>query len=222
MAETGTPLKWDEVGERLFETGTDHGALFMQDNTGSYLPGIAWNGLTKVTESPDGAEETPIYADNMKYLSLFSAENYKGTIEALMYPDEFSEADGSATVIPGVTVGQQARKPFGMAYRTLVGNDVVGEDFGYKLHVIYNAKASPSERSNETVNDSPATVTFSWAFTTTPVEMPKPLKKSATLVFDSTKMTAAGIAAVESELFSGKALPAPEALIKIAQDAEAI
>lgn len=214
-----TALLWDQVGEKEYETGTDKGAVFLMDDKGAYMPGVAWNGLSKVTESPDGAEETPIYADNQKYLNLLSAENFKGTIEAFMYPDEFAQADGSAEVIPGVTVGQQTRKPFGFVYRTLKGNDVKETDFGYKIHVVYNAKVSPSERSNETVNDTPAAITFSWSFSTTPVAMPAPLKKSSTLTFDSTKLTPAVMKAVEDAVYGGGALPQPEALIKIAEEA---
>lgn len=164
-------LKWDQVGERLYETGTSKGVLFPQQIDGAYAAGLAWNGLVSVKKSNDGAEETPIYADNIKYLSLFSAENLKGSIDAFTYPDEFEACDGSAAVNPGVYVGQQNRTPFGLAYATIVGNDVQGNSYGEKIHLIYNAKVSPSERAYETVNESPAALTFSWEFTTTPVDL---------------------------------------------------
>ena len=164
-------LKWDQAGERLYETGTSKGVLFVQDGTGAYGPGVAWNGLVSVKKTPDGAEESPIYADNMKYLSLFSAENLKGSIDAYTYPEEFEECDGSAALHPGVYVGQQNRSPFGLVYSTIVGNDTVGNRFGEKMHFIYNAKVSPSERAYETVNEDPAAITFSWEFTTTPIDL---------------------------------------------------
>lgn len=164
-------LVWDKVGERTYETGVSKGALFVQDNQGVYGEGVAWNGLTNVSKSNDGAEENPLYADNIKYLSLFSAENHRGTIEAYTYPEEFEECDGSATVNPGVFVGQQTRTPFGMAYTTIVGNDTQGNRFGEKLHLVYNARVSPSERAYETVNEDPDAITFSWEYTTTPVDL---------------------------------------------------
>ena len=165
-------LLWDQAGERVYETGTSKGVLFVQDETGAYGTGVAWNGLVSVKKSPDGAEETPVYADNMKYLSLFSAENLKGSIDAFTYPEEFEECDGSAQVHPGVYVGQQTRKPFGLAWTTIVGNDTQGNAYGEKIHIIYNSKVSPAERAYETVNESPSTITFSWNFTTTPVDLP--------------------------------------------------
>lgn len=164
-------LQWDQAGERLYETGTSKGVLFTQNETGGYESGVAWNGLVSVKKSNDGAEESPIYADNMKYLSLFSAENLKGSIDAYTYPDEFEECDGSATVNPGVYVGQQTRVPFGLAWSTIVGNDTQGNSFGEKIHIIYNAKVSPAERAYETVNDSPSAITFSWSYSTTPVDL---------------------------------------------------
>lgn len=164
-------LKWDQAGERLYETGTSKGVLFVQDGTGAYGQGVAWNGLVSVKKTPDGAEESPIYADNMKYLSLFSAENLKGSIDAYTYPEEFEECDGSAALHPGVYVGQQNRSPFGLVYSTIVGNDTVGNRYGEKMHFIYNAKVSPSERAYETVNEDPAAITFSWEFTTTPIDL---------------------------------------------------
>lgn len=183
-------LVWDKIGERLFETGTAKGALFLQGPTGAYETGVAWNGLVAVRQSPDGAEETPIYADNIKYLSMMSAENFKGTIEAYTYPDEFAACEGSKEVVPGVHVGQQARQGFGMVYSTLVGNDTQGTEFGEKIHIIYGAKVAPTERSYETVNNDPNAITFSWAFTTTPAEVTTDgFKPTAYISVDSTKVT---------------------------------
>lgn len=164
-------LLWDQAGERLYETGTSKGVLFVQDSTGDYENGVAWNGLVSVKKNNDGAEESPQYADNIKYLSLFSAENLKGSIDAFTYPQEFEACDGSAAVNPGVYVGQQNRKPFGLVYSTIVGNDTLGNAFGEKMHFIYNAKVSPSERAYETVNEDPEALTFSWEYTTTPVDL---------------------------------------------------
>ena len=161
-------LTWDGTGERHFETGTDHGVLYTRDASGAYTTGVAWNGLVGVTQSPTGAEPNPQYADNIKYLSLVSAEEFGATIEAFTYPDEFAECDGTASPSSGVYVGQQPRKTFGMSYRTLKGNDLESTEFGYKLHLIYGALASPSEKSYTTVNDSPEALTFSWEVTTTP------------------------------------------------------
>ena len=164
-------LQWDQAGQRLYETGTAKGVLFTQNGTGSYENGVAWNGLVSVKKSNDGAEETPLYADNMKYLSLFSAENLKGSIDAYTYPTEFEACDGSAEINPGVYVGQQTRVPFGLVYSTIVGNDTEGNAYGEKMHFIYNAKVSPSERAYETVNEDPTALTFSWEYTTTPVDL---------------------------------------------------
>lgn len=164
-------LQWDLAGQRLYETGTSKGVLFPQNTTGGYDAGVAWNGLQSVKKSPDGAEETPLYADNKKYLSLFSAENLRGSIDAYTYPDEFEACDGSATINPGVHVGQQTRKPFGLVYSTIVGNDTQGNSYGEKMHFIYNAKVSPSERAYETVNEDPTALTFSWEYSTTPVDL---------------------------------------------------
>lgn len=213
-------LKWDQTGERLYETGTDHGVLYMQDGTGKFSPGVAWNGLTKVSEAPEGAEETALYADNSKYLSLYSAENFKGTIEAYTYPDEFALADGSAEVNKGVMVGQQSRLPFAMVYRTVKGNDVKENDYGYKLHIVYNAKVSPSSRDYETVNDTPGAVTFSWAFTTTPVDLSAlNLKPSATIVIDSTAADKTKLKELEDVLFGSAtaepSIPEPLDLINM-------
>lgn len=195
-----TQITWDQVGERIYETGVDHGVLYRQDAGGAYANGYAWNGLTAVTESPSGAEATPQYADNIKYLNLVSAEEFGGTIEAFTYPDEFAECDGTATPSAGISVGQQTRKTFGLAYRSLMGNDVDGTDFGYKLHLIYGALAAPSEKAYNTVNDAPEAITFSWELTTTPVEVPG-LKPSAALTIDSTKVDAAALALLEQTLY---------------------
>lgn len=164
-------LKWDQQGERLYETGTSKGVLFVQEKTGEYAPGVAWNGLVSVKQQNDGAEETPFYADNMKYLSLMSAENHRGSIDAFTYPEEFEACDGSHVVIPGVYVGQQSRAPFGLAYSTIVGNDTQGNTYGEKIHLVYNAKVSPAERAYETVNEDPTALTFTWEYTTTPVDL---------------------------------------------------
>ena len=164
-------ILWDQAGERLYETGTAKGVLFPQDETGAYENGVAWNGLISVKKSNDGAEETPLYADNMKYLSMMSAENAKGSIDAYTYPDEFEACDGSAVAVKGVYVGQQTRKPFGLVWSTIVGNDTQGNNYGEKMHFLYNAKVSPSERAYETVNEDPTAITFSWEYTTTPVDL---------------------------------------------------
>ena len=164
-------LQWDQAGQRLYETGTNKGVLFVQDDTGSYGTGVAWNGLVSVQKSNDGAEENPLYADNMKYLSLMSAENLRGSIDAYTYPEEFEACDGSVAINQGVYIGQQARVPFGMVYSTIVGNDTQGNAFGEKMHFIYNAKVSPTERAYETVNEDPTALTFSWEYSTTPVDL---------------------------------------------------
>lgn len=165
-------IKWGEPGERRYETGVDHGVLFRRDpETGLYTMGYAWNGLTTVTESPSGAEATPIYADNGKYLNLLSAEEFAGTIEAFTYPDEFGFCDGTLELAPGVSVGQQARETFGFSYRTLIGNDLVGQNAGYKLNLIYGALAAPTEKAHSTVNDSPEAMPFSWEISTTAIEI---------------------------------------------------
>lgn len=182
-------MKWDIVGKRLFETGTAKGALFVQDNKGKTEVGVPWSGLVSVKQSPDGAEETPIYADNIKYLSLTSQENFKGTIEALTYPDEYQACDGSKEIIPGAYASQQGRAQFNMAYQTIIGNDTQGMDLGTKLHLIWNAKAAPTERGYETVNETPNALTFSWSFTTTPAQVEaEGFKPMAHLVVDSTKV----------------------------------
>lgn len=213
-----TKLTWDQNGSRVYETGTDHGVLYLQDNDGALQTGVAWNGLTKVSEAPEGAEETALYADNVKYLSLYSAENFKGTIEAYTYPDEFAVADGSAEIAKGVVIGQQTRRPFGLVYRTIKGNDIKENDYGYKIHIIYNAKVSPSSRDFETVNDTPGAITFSWAFTTTPVQV-EGFKPTATFVVDSTAVDPTKLKALEDMLFGTEEvepkMPTPEELISM-------
>ena len=179
-------LKWDETGERLYETGLDHGILYIMSGNGAYSDGIAWNGLISVTESPTGAEATPLYADNIKYLNLIAAEDFGATIEAYSYPSEFRQCDGNVIPIPGVTMGQQARKTFGLCYRTKMGNDIQGDEYGYKLHLIYCALAAPSERAYQTINDSPEAITFSWTITTTPIAVPDK-KPTSCISIDSTK-----------------------------------
>jgi hypothetical protein len=213
---------WDATGSRLYENGVDHGVLYTQKDDGTYNNGVAWNGLTGVTESPDGAEATDLWADNIKYASMRSAETFGATIEAYTYPDEFAECDGSAEPVPGVRFGQQKRKPFGFVYRTNIGSDTLTDtDEGYKLHIIYNATASPSERAYETINDSPDAITFSWEVTTTPINVTgyKPL---STIVIDSTKLAAAKLEAVEAALFgtdganaTEPTLPSPDALLAL-------
>lgn len=202
-------LVWDATGERLYETGTKRGVLYPQNSDGSYAAGVAWNGLTAFTESADGGEPTDMWADDIKYLSIRSKENFKGTIEAYTYPDEFAECDGSAYVIPGVKFGQQTRKAFGFSYVTTVGNDTEFEDHGYLIHLVYGATASPSEKSYTTINDSPEAITFSWEITTTPVEVGKindvEYKPMAHIVIDSTKFTTeaakAALTAFENTLY---------------------
>lgn len=195
-----TKLLWDSVGDRLYETGVDRGVLFVQSATGTYPLGVAWNGLTAVTESPSGAEPSPQYADNIKYLNLMSTEEFGATIEAFTYPEEFAQCDGSAELVTGVMVGQQSRKTFGLAYRTAIGNDTDGTDHGYKIHLIYGAKAAPSEKGYQTMNDSPEAITFSWEVTTTPVEVTG-FKPTASLVIDSTLVDSTQLSAFEDILY---------------------
>lgn len=194
-------LTWDDTGERLYETGVDHGVLYIPDGSGDYSDGVAWNGLTTVTESPSGAEATALYADNIKYLDLRSAEEFGATIEAYTYPDEFGQFDGVASPSPGINVGQQTRKTFGFAYRTNIGNDVEGSDYGYKLHLIYGATAAPSEKAYATINDSPEAITFSWEVATTPVNAGEGLKPTAQLIIDSTKVDPTDLATLEDLLY---------------------
>lgn len=193
-------LEWDKSGEHLFETGVDRGVLYPQAADGTYPKGVAWNGLTSVSESPSGADANALWADNIKYLNLYSAEEFGATIEAYTYPDEFAELDGSAEIAPGAMIGQQNRKAFGLSYRTVLGNDIQGNDYGYKIHIIYGAQASPSEKSYETINDSPDAITFSWELNTTPVPVTGH-KPTASIVIDSTKCDATKLAALEEILY---------------------
>lgn len=210
-------LVWNEIGKRFYETGVEKGVLYPQEG-GAYPKGVVWDGLTGVTESPSGAEATPLYASNIKYLNLMSKEEFGATVEAYTYPDEFAECDGSAELSKGVSVGQQPRKLFGMSYVTLKGNDTESTDHGYKIHLIYGAMASPSERAYATVNESPEAITFSWAITTTPVEI-KGMKPSACITIDSTKVEAPKLKALEDALYGTAEkeahLPLPEELITI-------
>ena len=192
-------IEWDKTGERLYETGVKNGVLYVQVD-GAYPKGVAWNGLTAVTESPSGAEATPLYADDIKYLNVLSAEEFGATIEAYTYPDEFAECDGSASLATGVMIGQQARKTFGLCYRTTIGNDTEGNDHGYKLHIIYGALAAPSEKAYATINDSPEAITFSWEVTTTPVNVTG-AKPTASITIDSTKATPEKLTALEKILY---------------------
>lgn len=193
-------LVWDKTGDRLYETGVKNGVLYPQGTGGTYPKGVAWNGLSTVTESPSGAEASAVYADDMKYLNLYSTEEFAATIEAYTYPDEFSECDGSATIATGVTIGQQTRKAFGLCYRTTLGNDVAANNYGYKLHLIYGAMAAPSEKAYATINDSPEAITFSWELSTTPVSV-KGFQPTASLVVDSTKVKPEKLAKLEEILY---------------------
>lgn len=198
-------ITWDATGERLFETGVDHGVLYPISSSGTYDNGVAWNGLSAITESPSGAEATAVWADNIKYVNLLSAEEFGATVEAYTYPDEFAICDGTAELVDGVIVGQQARKVFGLCYRTKIGNDVDGNDHGYKLHIIYGAQASPSEKAYSTINDSPEAISFSWELTTTPVNVTG-MNATSYLVIDSTKCDAEKLTALEKILY-GSAEP---------------
>lgn len=193
-------LVWDETGKRLYETGVSKGVLYVQTDEGTYGNGVAWNGLTAVNESPSGAEATPLYADDIKYLELTSTEEYGASIEAYTYPEEFEQCDGSAELGAGVTIGQQPRKAFGFCYRTLIGNDVKNNDYGYKIHIVYGAKAAPSEKAYQTVNDSPEAITFSWELTTTPVNVTGH-KPTACITIDSTKIDPAKLTSIEEALY---------------------
>lgn len=218
-------LVWDKSGERLYETGVSQGVLYpFQKTTSDYSLGVAWNGLIAVTESPSGAETSAVYADNIKYLNLISAEEFGGTIEAYMYPDEFAECDGSKEIAPGVFAGQQSRNKFGLAYKTLLGNDDEMDEYAYKLHLIYGCLASPTERGYQTVNDSPEAITLSWEFDTTPVEVSTEingatLKPVSLLTFDSTKCDATCLASLEDILFGSDSaearLPLPDEVIEL-------
>lgn len=196
-------LVWDATGARKYETGVRNGVLYVMDDSGTYPKGVVWNGLTAVTESPSGAEATALYADDVKYLNLISAEEFGATVEAYTYPDEFAQCNGEASLVDGVTIGQQPRKTFGMAYRTVVGNDIENESYGYKLHLIYGAVASPSEKAYATINDSPEAITFSWELKTTPVVV-EGFKPTASLTIDSTKANPTKLAALEAILFGSE------------------
>ena len=201
-------LVWDKTGDRLYETGVKNGVLYIP-TAGVYSKGVAWNGLTAVTESPSGAEATALYADDTKYLSLMSAEEFGATIEAYTYPDEFAACDGSAELADGVMIGQQKRSTFGLCYKTTIGNDTEGNEHGYKLHIIYGAQAKPSERAYESINDSPEAITFSWEITTTPVNVTG-AKPTASLVIDSTKADPSKLAALEDILYGKDGEPGNE------------
>ena len=215
-------LVWDKTGERYYETGVKQGVLYPQGEDGAYTKGVAWNGLTAVTESPSGAEANPLYADDIKYLNLISAEEFGATIEAYTYPDEFAECDGSAEIAPGVSIGQQKRKAFGLSYRTSLGNDVDGADHGYKLHLVYGAIAAPSEKAYATINDSPEAITFSWEVTTTPVAV-EGFKPTAHLEINSTKVDAAKLKALEAILYGSESeeakLPLPDEVAELMKTA---
>lgn len=206
-------LVWDKTGNRYYETGVKNGVLYIPTE-GVYSKGVAWNGLTAVTESPSGAEATALYADDMKYLSLYSAEEFGATIEAYTYPDEFAQCDGSAELTKGVSIGQQARKTFGLCYRTTIGNDTDGNDYGYKLHMIYGCMASPSEKAYATINDSPEAITFSWEVTTTPVSVAG-FKPTASITIDSTKADPTKLAALEDILYGKDGEPGSEARLPL-------
>lgn len=215
-------LVWDQTGAREYETGTKNGVLYVQDESGTYPKGVAWNGLISVTESPEGAEATALYADDMKYLNLMSNEEFKATIEAYMSPEEFDQCDGTASLVTGISIGQQKRKAFGMAYKTTIGNDVEGNDYGYKIHLIYGALAAPSEKAYSSINDSPEAITLSWEVSTTPVTVDG-FKPTATVVIDSTKVEPAKLAALEAVLFGSESkearLPLPNEIVTIVGEA---
>lgn len=214
----GKELVWDETGKKLYETGVSKGVLYTQDDNGAYPKGVAWNGLSGVTESPSGAEATAVYADNIKYLNLRSAEEFKATVEAYMYPDEFAECDGSKTVAKGVTIGQQPRKSFGLCYKTIIGNDVKQDKFGYKLHFVYGATAAPSEKGYKTVSDSPEAMTFSWSIDTVPVNVTGS-EPTATLVVDSRTCDPEKLIELENIIYGSTEadarLPLPDEIISI-------
>lgn len=217
-------IVWSKIGERYYETGVRQGVLYPQGTGGAYSKGVAWNGLISVSEAPTGAESTPIYADDIKYLNLTSNEEFGATIEAYTYPDEFTQCDGSSALSEGVMIGQQTRKTFGLSYRTVLGNDTEGNDYGYKLHLVYGANASPSQKQYSTINDSPDAITFSWEVKTTPVPVPGH-KPSATITIDSTKVDNAKLKVLEDILYGKDAvdpeeavdarLPLPEEIISI-------
>lgn len=198
-------IVWDEPKDRLYETGIRNVVLYVQDATGAYPTGVAWNGVSSFSESPSGADENAIWADDMKYLSIRAAEEFGATLECYTYPDEWAECDGQRALLPGVIIGQQVRKPFGLCYRTTLGNDILDNDYSYKLHLLYNATASPSERGFQTINDSPEAITFSYELTTSPIAMPEGLKPSALITIDASKFTTeeqkAALKALEDVLY---------------------
>ena len=196
-------LVWDQTGEKLYETGVKNCALYVMDENNKYGKGVAWNGISSISESPSGAEPTAIYADDVKYLNLYSAEEYAATVEAYTYPDEFAQCDGSAEIATGISIGQQSRKTFGLAYVTTLGNDTENNDYGKKIHVIYGAKAAPSEKGYATINDSPEAITFSWSLSTTPVNVTG-FKPTASVVIDSTKVSAENLKKLEDALFGSE------------------
>lgn len=210
-------IEWDKDGERIYETGVSKGVLYVKDGA-TYGAGVPWNGLTAVTESPSGAESTPLYADNIKYLNLISNEEFGATIEAYTYPDEFGACDGSAELSAGVSIGQQGRKAFGLSYQTVIGNDTNGQSHGYKIHIIYGAQAAPSEKAYATINDSPEAITFSWEITTTPVNV-EGHKPTACITIDSTKVDAGKLTALEAKLYGSEeesaSLPTPDEIATI-------
>lgn len=216
-------IVWDKTGERFYETGIDRGVLYPTAEGGEYGNGVPWNGLTGVTESPSGAEATALYADNMKYLSLMSVEEFGATVEAYTYPKEFKECDGSATIASGVVIGQQERKAFGLCYRTKIGNDVEGDDLGYLIHIIYGAKASPSEKPYATINDSPDAITFSWELTTTPINVDG-FKPTASITIDSRDANPTDLASLERILYGDESneprLPLPDEIVTIMSTTE--
>lgn len=216
-------LEWDKTGERLYETGVSHGVIYPQDTSGKYPKGAAWNGLTAVTESPSGAEPSPLYANNAKYLNLMSVEEFGFSIEAYTYPDEFAECNGEKELAPGVKIGQQKRKTFGMSYRTILGNDTDGDAHGYKLHLVYGALAAPSEMAHNTVNDSPEAATMSWECSTTPVAVAG-FQPTSHIIIDSTTVTKDKLEALEKKLYgdvSGEAsLPLPDEVAQIIKGIE--
>lgn len=211
-------LVWDATGTREYETGVKNGVLYVQNESGEYEKGVAWNGLISVTESPSGAEATPLYADDIKYLELFSTEEFGATIECYTYPEEFEACDGSAEIATGVVIGQQNRTSFGLCYRTTLGNDVKGNEYGYKLHLIYGCKAAPSEKAYSTINDSPEAITFSYEVTTTPVQVTGH-KPTASLVIDSTKIEPSKLAQIEAKLYGDASneasLPTPDEILEL-------
>lgn len=211
-------LTWDNTGERLFETGVKNGVLYPIQAEGKYTKGVAWNGLISVTESPSGAEATALYADDIKYVNLLSNEEFGATIEAYTYPDEFAECDGSGTLAEGVLLGQQKRKVFGLCYRTTIGNDVDGNDHGYKLHLVYGCLAAPSEKAYSTINDNPDAITFSWEVTTTPVNVTG-FKPTSQITIDSTKVAKEKMTAIEALLYGSEqkepSLPLPDELAAV-------